>query len=184
MQKRNDSTRPMALCALFCAIIMVCAFISIPVFAVPITLQLFGIYIALYLLGGRLATVSVALYVVLGAIGLPVFSGFSGGLGRLFDATGGFIFGFLVICITFWLVTTMIKDKRVAKITATAISIASFYLIGSIWYSIVYLGGISHLGVAFITVVLPFVIPDLIKIILAYIISERDLFKSNLHNIK
>jgi len=163
---------------------VITSFISIPVFAIPVTLQLFGIYTALYLLGGKLATVSVALYVAVGAFGLPVFAGFSGGLGRLFDATGGFILGFLAICLIYWIITALIKDTRVSRIVATAISLVVFYLMGSTWYSVVYLGGISHIWSALLATVLPFIIPDVLKISLAYYISKRDLFKSNLHNIK
>lgn len=184
MQKRSTSTRSIALSALFCAVIIITSFISIPVFAIPITLQLFGVYVALYLLGGKLATISCALYVCLGALGLPVFAGFSGGLGRLFDATGGFIFGFLTICLTYWLITSLMNNSRLSRIVATSVSLVVFYLMGSIWYSVVYLGGISHIWSALLATVLPFIIPDVLKISVAYYISGRDLFKRNLHNIK
>ena len=83
-------TRELARAALFAALIAICSWISIPT-AVPFTLQTFAVFLALGVLGGKLGTLSVAVYLLLGAVGLPVFAGFQGGLGALLGATGGYL---------------------------------------------------------------------------------------------
>ena len=94
-------TKDLALCALFAALIAVCAWISIPA-TVPFTLQTFAIFAALGLLGGKRGTVAVAVYLLLGAIGVPVFAGFQGGIGALLGTTGGYLLGFLLTALIVW----------------------------------------------------------------------------------
>ena len=90
------SIKNMTLAALFAAVITVCSQISIPMpSGVPITLQTFAIALCGYVLGWQLSLVSVAVWMLLGAAGVPVFSNFHGGIGVLLGMTGGFIFGFL-----------------------------------------------------------------------------------------
>ena len=83
-----------AFTALTAAIIAVCAWITVPG-PVPFTMQTFGVFLALRLLGGKRGSISVALYILLGAAGLPVFSGFKAGIGVLIGPTGGYILGFI-----------------------------------------------------------------------------------------
>ena len=83
----------MVYCSLFTVIIALCSYITIPV-VIPFTLQTLGIFLALELLGGKKGTFCVLLYILLGAVGVPVFSGFRGGLGVLLSNTGGYIMGF------------------------------------------------------------------------------------------
>ena len=73
------------------ALITICSWISIPT-AVPFTLQTFAVFVVLLILGGERGTLSTIVYVIMGAVGIPVFSGFKGGLGVLFGKTGGYIF--------------------------------------------------------------------------------------------
>ena len=80
--------------ALFAAIIAVCSWIQIPM-TVPFTMQTFAVFCALATLGGKGGTISILIYIVLGAVGVPVFAGFTGGIGILFGTTGGYIIGFL-----------------------------------------------------------------------------------------
>ena len=87
------SASDIAFIALSAALMAVCSWISIPA-AVPFTLQTFAVFLTTGLLGGRRSTIAVMLYIFLGAVGLPVFSGFSGGIGHLIGPTGGYIFGF------------------------------------------------------------------------------------------
>ena len=94
-------TQELARAALFAALIAICSWISIPT-AVPFTLQTFAVFLALGVLGGKLGTLSVAVYLLLGAVGLPVFAGFQGGLGALLGATGGYLAGFLLTALTVW----------------------------------------------------------------------------------
>ena len=97
----------MAYNALFAVLLTVCAWISVPL-PVPFTLQTFAIFAALGILGGRRGTWAVAVYLLLGAVGLPVFSGFRGGLGALLGTTGGYILGFLALALVYWLVTALL----------------------------------------------------------------------------
>lgn len=100
-------TRDMALIAAFAAVITVCAWISVPA-AVPFTLQTFAVFLAVGLLGGKRGTIAVAVYILLGAVGVPVFSGFNGGLGALLGITGGYILGFLAAAAVMWGLTSVL----------------------------------------------------------------------------
>ena len=80
--------------AVFAVIMAICSWISIPT-TVPFTLQTFGVFIAVGVLGGKRGSLAVLVFIILGAIGVPVFSGMSGGVGILLGSTGGYIIGFL-----------------------------------------------------------------------------------------
>ena len=163
--------RDLTFVALMSAFIAVSALIAIPVpLPVVITMQTLGIYLALFTLGGKRGTASVLLYIALGAVGLPVFSGFSGGVGRLLDATGGFIWGFILLALVYWLSGFILGGLDIVR---AVISLVPLYLMGSVWYALVYLGGFSKIPYAMLVCVLPFVIPDIVKILLAYYISKR-----------
>jgi biotin transport system substrate-specific component len=86
--------------ALGAVLIIICSWLTVP-FAVPFTMQTFAVYCALLLLGGRRGLLAVLLYILLGAFGLPVFSGFRGGIGALLGPTGGYILGFLLCALLF-----------------------------------------------------------------------------------
>ncbi|MBE6796066.1 MAG: biotin transporter BioY [Ruminococcaceae bacterium] len=162
-----------ALISLFSAIIAVCAFISVP-FAVPFTMQLFGIFCALYLLGGKNATLAILLYVFLGAVGLPVFSGFTGGIGRLLDATGGFIWGFLLSGISFWAVTHFLKNKKHSKIIALFVALFVCYISGGLWFAFFSEAPFfESLKTALLTCIVPFIIPDILKILLTVLLCRK-----------
>ena len=88
------TTKEIVLTALMAVIMAVCSWISIPT-EVPFTLQTFAVFCALLLLGGRNGFFSVLVYILLGAVGIPVFAGFSGGMGVILGTTGGYIVGFL-----------------------------------------------------------------------------------------
>lgn len=99
-QKQNLSTADMSYIAMMTVVIAVCSWIYVPS-AVPFTMQTFGVFCALGLLGGRRGFLAVLLYVLMGAAGLPVFSGFTGGLGQLLGPTGGYILGFLLMALAY-----------------------------------------------------------------------------------
>ena len=84
----------MVLTSLFAALTAVCAWLSIPIPPVAFTLQTFGLLLTLGVLGGKWGSISIWLYLLLGLVGLPVFSGFRFGAAALLDATGGFLWGF------------------------------------------------------------------------------------------
>lgn len=170
----TNSTRSIAFSALFIALITVCSWISIP-FAVPFTLQTFAIYITCVILGGKQGFFTILIYMALGAIGLPVFSGFKGGLGALLGPTGGYIAGFLIIALVIWISTRIFNTKLTVIIASSALGLILLYAFGTIWFMYVYIqtkGAISLMSVLSMCV-FPFIIPDIIKIALAIILGTR-----------
>lgn len=170
--KKKITTYEIALIPLFTALIAVCSFITIPVPNVPFTMQLFAIFLALACLGGRNGSIAVALYLVLGAIGLPIFSGFQGGIQKLLGPTGGYLSGFLFSALLYWLITSIQKNGR-PKIRLKAVAMIAgllvCYLFGTIWFYVVYTrgGNAITIGKTLMLCVIPFIPFDLLKITLA-----------------
>lgn len=163
----------MARCGLFTAVLAICAWISIPMGDMMITLQTFGIFLTLGLLGGKWGTVTVLVYLLLGAIGAPVFSGFRGGLGALLSTTGGYIFGFMLTVILYWIITS-IKDTPPIRLIAMILGMLLCYGCGSFWYVSQYLAsGAVTLGAVLLKCVLPYLLPDAVKLALAWILTAR-----------
>lgn len=158
------NTKYMTRAALFAALTAICAWISIPVADIGFTMQTFGIFLTLGVLGGKWGTVSILIYLLLGAVGMPVFSGFRGGMGMLLGVTGGYLWGFLFSGLTYWLL------ERFGKLPAMIAAMAVCYLCGSIWFHIYAGGGI---GLILLRCVVPFLIPDGLKILLAHSLSRR-----------
>ena len=167
--------RRMAYIAVMTVVLCICAWITVP-FTVPFTMQTFGVFAALLLLGGRDGTAAIGLYLFLGIVGLPVFSGFSGGVDRLFGPTGGYLIGFLFTGLAHMLAEPLIgKQKYPARIALLGAEYTLCYLVGTLWFMVVYgyrgepIGFFAALGLC----VLPYVLPDLVKIILAELIARR-----------
>lgn len=168
-------TRQMVYIALFVVVIAVCAWISIPSF-VPFTLQSFAIASVLLLLGGRNGTLTVFTYILLGMVGLPVFSSFTGGMGLFMGPNGGFLWGFVLMALTYWLITCLFKNKKASRICGMAAGMILCYISGMVHYVFVYLPelvGIESFATAFMTCVLPFIIPDAVKIALAFVLTDK-----------
>lgn len=165
--------RNMALCGLFTAVLAICAWISVPMGDTVITLQTFGVFLTLGLLGGKRGTVTVLVYLLLGAIGAPVFSGFRGGLGALLGTTGGYIFGFMSTSILYWIMTS-IKDTPRIRLIAMVLGLLLCYICGSWWYLTRYLTAAqTTLGLVLLKCVVPYLIPDAIKLTLAWILTGK-----------
>ena len=160
-----NNVRNMVAASLFAALIMVCAWLAVPIPPVGFTLQTFGILLALGLLGGRWGSASIALYLLLGMVGLPVFSGFRGGAAALLDPTGGFLWGFLAAGLSYWAL------QRLGKLTAMIVAQLVCYGCGCWWFS-VYTGSSGILG-AILVCVVPYLVPDGIKLTLAWLLSRR-----------
>lgn len=173
-EKKGFSLRDMVLCALFAAILAVSAWLTVPG-EVPFTLQTFGVFAALGLLGGKRGTIAIALYLVLGAVGLPVFSGFRGGFGVLLGTTGGYIFGFLLSGLLYWALTVLLGNKAWVRLLAMVLGLLLCYAAGTGWFLLIYLqktGPIS-LGVVLAKCVVPFLLPDAVKLTLAWLLTHR-----------
>lgn len=167
-------TRDLTHIALFAVLMAVCAWITIPM-TVPFTLQIFAVFAALATLGGRRGTYAVAVYLLLGAVGLPVGAGFQGGLGWLLGTTGGYIVGFLCIALIYWLMTAKLGESLPVSIAACVLGLAVCYVFGTIWFMVVYARTTGPVGVmtALGWCVFPYVIPDLLKLMLAVTLSQR-----------
>lgn len=170
----KSKTYDMAYIAIFTVLMAVCSWISIPA-AVPFTLQTFGVFIAVGVLGGKRGTLAVLVYILLGAVGIPVFSGFSGGIGVILGTTGGYIVGFLFSALVMWGIEKLFGRKPVAQILSMLAGLVVCYAFGTAWFMVVYAkqSGAVGLGTVLGWCVIPFIIPDLVKIALAYVLSRR-----------
>ena len=135
------------MCALFTALLCLCAWLAVPVGDIYITMQTFGICITLLLLGGKYGSISIFAYLLLGAVGLPVFSGFRGGMGVLLGPTGGYIWGFWISALVYWLFTALFKDNSPVRLISLCLELVLCYLLGSLWYMHAYLHGQSFIFV-------------------------------------
>ena len=177
-QKKNKmklTILDMTQIAFFAALMAVCAWIVVPVPNIPFTLQVFAIFAALCTLGGKKGTISIIVYILLGAVGAPVFAGFKGGFGVLAGTTGGYIVGFLFSGFVFWLVTALMKKKNFFVLLLSCIlGLAACYAFGTAWYVVVYMrqGKTISLAAALMACVVPYIVPDVVKILLAISVSK------------
>lgn len=160
--------------AVFAVIMAICSWISIPT-TVPFTLQTFGVFIAVGILGGKRGTLAVLVYIILGAIGVPVFSGFAGGVGILAGTTGGYIIGFLFSALVMWLMEKIPGKRSVIQVISMIVGLIVCYAFGTAWFMIVYSRANGAVGLAAVLgwCVIPFIIPDLVKIAFAYVLSRK-----------
>lgn len=167
--------RNMALCALFAALLALCAWLAVPVGDTVFTMQTFGVFLALGLLGGKKGTAAIFVYLALGAVGLPVFTGFRGGAGALVGVTGGYLSGFLLSGLVYWLITALWGNSGKVRLLAMISGLLTCYAFGSVWFRFGYLDGGSGLGLGLILAkcVLPYLLPDACKLALAYYLTGR-----------
>ena len=174
MRNRKIKTIDLAFCALGAVLIAACSWISIPT-TIPFTLQTFAIFTVLGLLGGLRGTVSVLLYIALGAVGVPVFAGFASGIGILLGNTGGYIVGFIFLALIYWGAVKLFGKKLIVEIIAMVIGLAVLYAFGTAWFMLVYARNTGAVGLNVVLgwCVYPFIIPDLVKLALAVVLSNR-----------
>lgn len=172
--KTHSKTYDLVYIALFAVLIAICAWISVPT-TVPFTLQTFGIFLTVGLLGGKRGSMAVLVYILLGAAGIPVFSGFTGGIGRLLGNTGGYIVGFLASALVMWALEKVMGRKTWALAVQMVLGLIACYAIGTVWFMVVYSGTTGAVGLMTVLgwCVIPFIIPDLIKIALAMVLTKR-----------
>ena len=173
-EKTKFTPKEMAYIALLVVVIAVCSWISIPS-VVPFTMQTFGVFCAVGLLGGFRGTVAVLIYILMGLIGLPVFSNFNGGVGYLMGPTGGYIVGFLFTALVYWLLEKLFGKGLLCRILAMALGLIVCYAFGTFWFVEVYsrANGPISVAAALAMCVLPFILPDAVKISLALLITGR-----------
>ncbi len=166
--KNKLSTQNIVLIGIFAAIAAILSSIptGIYILGMPATLQTFGIAFVGFTLGSKLGTLATVVYILMGAVGLPVFNGFKGGLSVIFGLTGGFIFGFVVLCA---LCGAIYKTKSIPlKIVFPFLGLIIFHLIGILQFCFITK---TNFYAATTVVSLPYLIKDTIFIIIAYFVA-------------
>lgn len=167
-------TKDITLISIFVVVITICSWINIPG-PVPFTLQTFAVFLSIILLGGFKGSISIIIYILLGIIGLPVFSGFKSGLSAILGLTGGYIIGFLIISLIYLIFEKRIKKRIIPTIIILIIGLLICYLFGTLWF--IKVNGnkinIQNILSTLSICVFPFVIPDLIKLALAILFNKR-----------
>jgi biotin transport system substrate-specific component len=170
--KRTWSAHDLTYTALGAVLIAVCSWIQIPA-TVPFTMQTFAVFAVLFLLGGRRGIWAVIVYILLGAVGFPVFSGFQGGLGVLLGTTGGYIVGFFFAALIYALTKRLLGDGTAVAVLGMVLGLIVCYAFGTAWFLVAYArsSGAVGLGAALSWCVFPFILPDLLKIALAVLLG-------------
>ncbi len=167
-------TKDMAYIAVFAVLIAVCSWISIPT-TVPFTLQTFAVFLTVGVLGGKRGSMAVLVYILLGCVGVPVFAGFSGGVGVLAGQTGGYIVGFLFSALVMWGIERMAGTRLWVQAVSMVLGLLACYAVGTLWFLVVYGQHTGAVGIGTVLgwCVIPFILPDLVKIALAVFMTRR-----------
>lgn len=168
MEDKKITTYQMAVTALMAAVLCVIGPLSVPIGAIPISLSNFVISLTVWLLGPKFGTLSVAIYLALGAVGMPVFSGYGGGLAKLAGPTGGYLIGYLAMALIGGLFVEKSKGNPVISGIGLVIGVAVSYVFGTAWF--VFQMG-CELSYALAVCVYPFIAFDLAKVIVACVIG-------------
>ncbi len=179
MTEKKIKTLDLVLIALFAAITAVLSQIAIPMpTGVPVTLQTFAVALCGYFLGAGKGAAALGVYLLIGAVGVPVYSGFKGGFQVLLGPTGGFIFGFIAmafLCGLSFRKAAGTKLSPVLRIAMGVAGVAACHLLGTLQYMIVTNVNPEKAGIDFITSFLlvsaPYLIKDIISVVAAYLIS-------------
>lgn len=168
MKSKGFSTQKIVLTGMLAAVMAVMSQIQFPLpSGVPVTMQTFAMALAGYVLGWRYGLASTAVYILLGAVGVPVFAGFAGGLGFTTSPAGGYIWGFLPMVALCGLGYE--KRKYVYLVVLSLLGLASCHLLGVIQFSIVTGMGARE---AFVLASLPYLVKDVVSLVGAYIVAK------------
>ncbi len=160
--------------ALFTVSLVICSWVVIPFGSIPFTMQTFALFLAIYTIGPRLSLYVLVSYLLLGIVGLPVFSGFNSGFGAVIGVTGGYLVGFFFPIICTLISQKIFSNKAWLTLLSSIVGLILCYALGTWWFINVYSSNNETIGVFSVLAitVFPFVIPDLFKIGLAYAISK------------
>jgi len=162
--------RQLTISALIAAILCILSPFSLPVFGIiPITLATLVIYLTVSVFEPKISVLSVCLYVLIGIIGLPVFSGFRGGIGAILSPTGGFILGYIPMTVISSLLLKINRVSYLWNIITMIISTLVLYSIGTLWFILL---TDSSIKTAITVCILPFIIGDIIKILLSTVLTK------------
>ena len=173
ISKTHSQLRSMVFVALMAAFLCIFSPISIPLYPVPITLQTFAVFVASALLGWKKGVIAVFIYLLVGLIGLPVFSGWTGGFSSFATPSSGYIIGFLFTA----LLTGFLIDRFSRRIwiypLAMIAGLLVCYLFGTVWFLVymnVWMATPYTLWQALLVCVIPFLVGDVLKIITAAVL--------------
>ena len=152
------------------ALLCVLAPVSVPIGPVPVSLATFVIFFSVYVLGTKKGTAAVIIYILLGLAGLPVFSGWQGGVFKILGPTGGYILGFIPMAILAGVLAERLKERAFLCIPAFFISLWPLYITGTVWLSVS--TNISF-SAAFAAGALPFIAVDAVKIVCAVLLGSK-----------
>lgn len=161
---QQNRTKNFVRIALMAAVLCLLCPVSLPIGPVPLTLGTFAVCLCGGILGPWKAAAAVGIYLILGAIGLPVFSGWTGGFSRILDMTGGFLIGYLPCAVFAGYALNKCQAVRVIRILLVLMSILFCHIPGVLWYSAI--AKISIISAA-AAVSLPFLVPECIKALAA-----------------
>lgn len=179
--KTRSNIYPLAMTAVMAAVIAAISPFAIPIGPISITLCTLVLYFSPYVLGWRRASVATLVYILLGMVGMPVFSKFQAGLGVLMGPTGGYILGYIPMVVISGLVIKAAPRNRVIQFLGMIAATAVLYAFGTAWYMI--LSG-NDLAFAMKWCVLPFIPLDLVKMVIAMLLGpmvRERLVLSNIH---
>ncbi len=160
MKKQN--IYKLSTCALMTALMCVLGPMSIPIGPIPVSLTNFTIFLAVYLLGMRDGTISYIVYLLLGAVGLPVFSGYQGGMAKIAGPTGGYLASFILTALIAGFIIERFHAHTIIMILGMIVAMLAAYLFGTAWFVLQMQCDIWY---ALTTCVLPFVLVDVVKIL-------------------
>ena len=165
----DKKIKNLALIAVMTAIMCILGPLSVPIGPVPLSLTTFAVFLSVFILGWKRGTLSVCVYLLLGLAGLPVFSGFQGGIAKLAGPTGGYLIGFIPVAILAGIIIESCKRRLIISIIGMAGLSWLLYTIGTTW-----LAFSMHIswGQALAAGVLPFIVGDIIKIICAALLGK------------
>lgn len=172
--KNKASVTGMVYVGTAAALLAICSWICIPL-TVPVTLQTLGVFLVSGLLGMKRGTAATVVFIIMGAIGIPVFAEFTGGVGILLGNTGGYIIGFIFTALIVGFASDKFKGKLMPVAIAMVLGVLVCYAFGTLWFAVVYAK--SNEPAAILTIlgwcVFPFILPDGIKIAVAAILTAR-----------
>jgi len=170
MEKKLFTVSDIVRIAIMAALTAVCSWIIVPMPQIPFTMQTFAVFFALEFIGGRNGTIAFFVYALLGAVGVPVFSGFRGGIGHLVGPTGGYLLGFVFTCFIYWIFEKRYTYKSVKHYFVLALGLFACYFCGTVWFVAVVK---TNVWTALVTCVLPYIIPDAAKIAFAVFLAAK-----------
>ena len=168
MKNQKITTYQMAVTAVMAAVLCVLGPLTVPIGAIPISLANFVICLTAWLLGPKFGTLSVVIYLAIGLIGVPVFSGYGAGLAKVAGPTGGYLVGYLLLAFIGGLFIEKSNGQPVVSAVGLVLGDAACYVLGTAWFVFQMQ---CELGYALAVCVYPFIVLDLAKIVVSCVVG-------------